>query len=341
MDNTGYWNALGALNRRQVLAGGMAAALLPAGRAETPLYSNPVTALDFTQPEDNLYAWAKTWSTLGDQPTYGGHSGIFYAVIGDKEIPVAGYVGFGINQSRFTDDGTLEIRAKDATFYTDLETGDLLETWDNPWTGERVDVIGYINGRADGRLGAEMPTSGFASSRYGWERNLVFDDQRRLIVEGDGDRIPFVLPWSQVGDRLLMSSRFRLNFPNPVSPARWPKASSGPRIQSTEHFTYFVDANAVADRSRPWAPFVAGFFRVIPWLPWMRMGQSGIDGKMFARSHSHKLTGTIDDVPRAVVDALEKQRPDMLTLDKEWQEGPWVSSWSYFAEHVPPEVSDN
>lgn len=328
--------------RRRLLGAG-------AGLGIGALASQPLLAMSEGAPygiagdipkssRENQYAWAKAWSTLGDRVVYAGHKGIFYAVIEGREVPVAGYVGFGVSIAEFTADGELRVRAKDATFYTDLDSGEILNHWDNPWTGETVPVVGYVNDRADMRIGTEMPaTSGFRSGRYGWELNFDFESAtapRRQTAEPT----PFQLPWFKVGNQLMMGARFRLDFPNPVDPARWPKASSGPHVTTTEHFTFFVNADAVADSDQLSAPFTAGFFRVTPWLPWMRMGQSGIDGYMFARSHSYKTDGSLGDVPRVVLEKLERDHPDMLAIDRPWGEGPWVSTWSQFAEMVAPEV---
>ena len=128
-------------SRRGVLGLGLAAGLGACsglGPAASGARSRP---LDLTTAEDNIYAYAKTWGTLGDEPVFGGHEGVFFAVVGNRRaIPLFGYVGFGSLQFRILPNGDAEYRGKDATFYTDLKTGELLDTWQNPFTGRTVKV---------------------------------------------------------------------------------------------------------------------------------------------------------------------------------------------------------
>ncbi|HEU4530596.1 MAG TPA: DUF1838 family protein, partial [Steroidobacteraceae bacterium] len=96
-------------------------------------------------------------------------------------------------------------------------------------------------------------------------------------------------------------------------------------------------AQELEDRSRPWATMLAGFFRQTPWLPWMKMGRSAIQGVMFARSHSYKVTGGVDNIPAVVRERLERDHPDMLQAPTDWEDGPIGSTWGYYASVVPPE----
>ncbi|MDH5276874.1 MAG: hypothetical protein OEW88_10660, partial [Gammaproteobacteria bacterium] len=80
------------------LAAGPAAAASPApGKAG---------ALDLSTAADNIYAFAKTWGTLGDEIVFGGHEGVFFAVVGNRRaMPLFGYVGFGSLQFRILPTG--------------------------------------------------------------------------------------------------------------------------------------------------------------------------------------------------------------------------------------------
>jgi hypothetical protein len=69
----------------------------------------------------------------------------------------------------------------------------------------------------------------------------------------------------------------------------------------------------------------------------MRMGKSGVEGRMFANSHSYKITGGLDNIPRPVRARLERDRPDMLTPPKDWSQHPVGSSWGYYAKVAPKE----
>jgi hypothetical protein len=71
------------------------------------------------------------------------------------------------------------------------------------------------------------------------------------------------------------------------------------------------------------------------------MGESGLEGSMFAMSHAYKAMAGLDDVPRRVVDYLEKNEPGQLEPYDVWAPAPgeFPSSWTYYAETVKPEVA--
>jgi len=342
--------AVASFSRRGMLGLGVAAGLGGLSGLATPALaglpgSGKPRGLDLSTAEDNIYAYAKTWGTLGEEPVFGGHEGVFFAVVGNRRaIPLFGYVGFGSLQFRILPNGDAEYRGKDATFYTDLKTGELLDTWQNPFTGKAVKVYPYINEQVTTTMPARYPAERMVTDAYRWEiaiGNAASRKEDATTYRGDqgesGKTVPFVLPWRRIGNHYLLSWDWLLEVTNPVTTEGWPEASTGPVINPSEHFVFFVPADELEDRGRPWATMTAGFFRQCPWLPWMRMGRSGVLGRMFASSHSYKITGGIDNVPSVVRARLERDRPDMLTPPKDWSQHSVGSSWGYYAKVAPKE----
>lgn len=320
------------------------AGVAAAGAASAAASSNR-KPFDFTSVDDNIYAWCKTWGTLGDEPLFGGHEGTFFAVVGDQRvIPLCGYVGCGSLQFRMEKDGTARYRGKDATFYTDLATGEILETWTNPFTNEKCDVYPYFNKTVSTRMLREYPAAAFDTDHYAWQIKIgsaAHEAGTAALREADESRSPpkpFILPWKKLGDYYMLAWDWVLEVPNPVTPADWPKASTGAVINPSEHFVFFVPAAELEDRSRPWATMLGGFFRQTPWLPWMRMGQSGIKAVLFARSHSYKITGGLDNIPTSLRARLERDHPDVLEAPTEWADAPLASTWGYYASVAPKET---
>jgi hypothetical protein len=339
-----------SFSRRGMLGLGVAAGLGGLSGLATPAIaglpgSGKPRGLDLSTAEDNIYAYAKTWGTLGEEPVFGGHEGVFFAVVGNRRaIPLFGYVGFGSLQFRILPNGDAEYRGKDATFYTDLKTGELLDTWQNPFTGKAVKVYPYINEQVTTTMPARYPAERMVTDAYRWEiaiGNAASRKEDATTYRGDrgesGKTVPFVLPWRRIGNHYLLSWDWLLEVTNPVTTEGWPEASTGPVINPSEHFVFFVPADELEDRGRPWATMTAGFFRQCPWLPWMRMGRSGVQGRMFASSHSYKITGGLGNIPRVVRARLERDRPDMLTPPKDWSQHPVGSSWGYYARVAPKE----
>ena len=127
------------------------AATSSAGRGKASGDRRP---LDLDDPVDNLYAFGKIWSTYDDKPTIGAYHGLMYLRIGDRRmIPIFGYVGTGVVHAKFdASTGTLVRKSRETGYFTDLRSGDILEDWTNPITGETVPVYHFYNDLASFRM---------------------------------------------------------------------------------------------------------------------------------------------------------------------------------------------
>lgn len=291
--------------------------------------------LDFEDPADNVYAFAKMWAAVGDEPAYGCFHGTMFASIGDRKLqPLFGYAGTGVMQAKILPNGHARLRGKETGYFTDLATGVPLSHWANPFTGETVEVYDFCNDRVRGELGLEMPRFDLGGE----------DDEPTEMHasggEGAGDRgpIPFVLPWQVYGDQVLLEWDYTHRYTNPVDSALWPKASTGQFINPSEHFSFVTSLAALEDRSVDSAHFSAGFSRLSPWWPWMRMGNSGVDGVLFGRMFSRKVLRGLEDIPAPVLDHTQRHHPEFLEAPDDWDDGAPISTWEAYARDIPPEV---
>ncbi|AQA18726.1 hypothetical protein BST95_11220 [Halioglobus japonicus] len=91
------------------------------------------------------------WATYADAPVFSALHGTMFGMIGSQRLkPLFGYTGFGGFQARLLDNGHVRLRGKKIGYFTDLASGDILETWDNPYTGETVEVFNFYNDRIRG-----------------------------------------------------------------------------------------------------------------------------------------------------------------------------------------------
>ena len=294
--------------------------------------------LDFTNPRDNLYAFGKTWGTFSEDPVISVFHGAMYAYNGITRLaPLFGYAGTGITKCRFVGEGAnerMQMRGKETGFFYDLKSWDIIDHWDNPFTGETVEVYPFLNDKIGGELTLQMP------------KLYVGDDPEHGVhmnenVDSNADgSLPFILPWATYGDEVLLEWDYAHEYPNPVTPAAYPKASTGPMINPSEHFVIYTSKEQLEDRDLASAHFRAGFSRVSPYWPWMRMGGSGFEsGVMTGRLHSRKTINGLDDVPPKLLERTLKQVPDYLEAPKDWDvSGPILSSWEAYARDTPPEV---
>jgi hypothetical protein len=291
-------------------------------------------ALDFQDPMDNLYAFAKMWSTLDDKPVLSSFHGIMFAnIAGRKSQALFGYAGTGLFQSKILDNGHVRMRGKETGFFTELATGDVLKTWDNPFTGETVEVYNFLNDRIRGELTSAMPRFSFGDQ----------DDAPTIMNDGTaggaGETVPFVLPWERFGDRVHLAWDYCHGYTNPVLKRCWPRASTHDFINPSEHFYFTTSLGELEDRSNPSAKYTAGFSRMSPWWPWMLMGESDVDGVLFGRMMSAKQSGNPDDVPRKIYDYVQQHHPDFLESPTDWDDGHPIGTWEAYARDVPPASS--
>ena len=290
-------------------------------------------ALDFDDPIDNLYAFGKLWATYDDQPVYSAFHGLMFGMVGDQRLkPLFGYTGFGNFQAKVLDNGHVRLRGKEVGYFTEPRSGDILETWDNPWTGETVEVFNFLNDRIRGELTPEMPVFQFGETS---DAPTLMNDGTALVRE-DGS-VPFILPWERYGDRMTLAWDYTHRYQNPVTPDRWPLASTGEFINPSEHFTFSCSVADLEDRDNPCAPFSCGFSRLSPWWPWMRMGQSGVEGVLFGRMNSHKTNQGYTDIPPKVLAYAERHHPQFLEPCSDWDDGFPIGTWEAYAREVPPE----
>lgn len=292
-------------------------------------------ALDFTNPVDNLYAFGKIW--CGYETVVGGFHGLMYLRMpGKRLLPVFGYTGTGIMLAEFDPKGFLNIKSRETGYFTDLRTGEVLEYWDNPLTGERCEVYHFYNDMIAGRLTTEVPKfayGGAGDSPTVMNEGTVFPDK-------DG-KYPFRLPFDRYGDDLMLQWDYAHEYTNPVTPEGWPAYSTGPRITPSEHFVMYASLRETEDRDLPTARMRAGFSRLSECWPWMRMGRHEQRGAtLFGRMHSHKGLKGFGEVPPKVLRYIEKNAPEYLQLPEGWKsDNKRVETWGAFAQDVPPETA--
>ena len=326
------------MSRRSAL--GLAAGALAvtttacADEPRTAAKSGP--SLDYSDPADNLYAFGKMWASY-DEPVIGAFHGLMYARIGsNRMVPVFGYTGTGVLLAKLDENGDLWVKSRETGYFTDLETGDILETWDNPFTGKTVEVYHFYNPNLIGKIGKEIPKFFFG----------VEGDSPTLMNEGTAfpnaeGRYPFILPFQVYGDDMMLSWDYTHEYTNPVTPEGWPRSSTGPRISPSEHFTFNCSRQQLEDRDLPTVRMTAGFSRISQFWPFMEMGGTPYaDGSLFGRCFSHKGLQGYDEIPPKVLAYIEKNAPDFLEIPAGWEpNNARVETWKAYALDVPPEYS--
>lgn len=321
-----FWNldfnsAIGGrtLSRRSVL-GGMGAL---AGAAALPASAAPESGgkslnLDFSKTEDNLTAWVKLASSLEDGvETCGFFTGTQYADIGPQEViqPLFRIQGFGMSRVTRLEDGRYQNLHREVVYYLPLREDRILQEWENPLTGETVEVFSTHN---------DPVNSHYATT---FEQHFGSEEEGFEVV-----KFPFILPWDIFDDRAIVNFSVNTRWPSPLPPEKWPRENFGDWYRTSEYFQIHA---SLADLNNPdmmKVPYTGSWQKVAPWHPWMLMDNR--PGGIFGVTNVFSLKG-VEELPAHVLAYTEKHYPKFLTAPTEWEE-PNMATWETFAAERTP-----
>jgi hypothetical protein len=155
--------------------------------------------------------------------------------------------------------------SREVLLYLDPQTGEVLETWQNPWTGKEVEVIHVQNDPVNARA----PTYAYG-------------------VDGK----PYRFRGEFYGDKVIQSGEAPLWYPNPLGGDY--QEYVGGTYHAMEMLNSYANADELLDAEDPLLENVTiSWARVSQWLPWMEMGDR--DGLMFFTTVG-KRVASIDDL---------------------------------------------
>jgi hypothetical protein len=277
-------------------AGGVAAggAMLGACAQPSAPPAAPRETIDFADPKQSLRSFMKLIGNLDptvETPSWFG--GTLYADIRrDRPLkPLMGVEGFGVLRTEAQDDGSFRLFNRELAFYTDLKTGEYLDTWVNPWTKEECDVKSIHNMTVNAHM--------IVSEKIGTAISMDFD--------GNLMEVPLPLGWNNFGDKLFSNFAVHTMFPNELKPDVWPRESSGPVARIAEIFQRVANLAQLENPELTSADYSGVWTRVGPWLPWMRQGQA--DGNLVFSTFMTKLNSA-DELSPKFKARIEERLPE-------------------------------
>ena len=264
------------INRRTLLTGTGAVGLL----AGTPAWPRG-TALDLSDRADFLTAIAKMRGSTDDRLVMGYVIGARYAVVDAVAIPMLGILAATFSRYRRVDDDTYEARALEVAYFTDLETGKLLETWDNPVTGKRIEVPRTRMGPST----IYMTADGLQVNPVGEASGMQLDHFFRPAVESSGE------VW--ITEEIRVNSR---------PPGRRP-------FVYNEMSTYQAQRADLEDPEQAAVPTRVQYTSVITFRNWMGFGDT--EGLTNARGIGRRVA-RIEELPPYYLELTERYHPDVL-----------------------------
>jgi hypothetical protein len=315
-----------APTRRTLLIGaGLAgAAGLLAEPASATLVGEDVARLD--TPSGMLETYIKLSGDVSGKNYGGWYSGHAFAWTPERMIaPLFGFSGFGLGSDHRQPDGSFHHLWKEVGFYTDLRTGEVLESWVNPLNGVTCEVMPIHNRSVNLVFAPKLPDlSGLKKLGGG-----ILNDN--FAHEGDPAR-PYGLPYAIIGDQLSVFADSAGLVPNPLDPGVWKHESSGKMLNVGEFFMLTGSLHKALDPAVTNVPATGSWTRLGPYLPWMMMGQA--PGHLFYRSATRKISGP-EALPANLLAYAREKYPAFLEFPTDWKT-PMESSWEVYKQTHKP-----
>ena len=165
--------------------------------------------------------------------------------------------------------------SREILLYLDKETGEPLETWTNPWSGETVVVQHVTNDPVNfesyeiGRDGQPTQWRGEIYGNQWWARNT-----------------------------------FPLWYPNPLGGEY--QSEIGGTYHATELFNFFGRTDDLLDPNTTTATVSVGWSRMSDWLPWMKM--NGREGVIYMHTAGSKIESW-NDLSDTMKDFINTKEP--------------------------------
>jgi hypothetical protein len=273
----------------------------------------------FDDPIWNRDAWVRVQGdTKPGSQLYGYASGTVIGVReGERLRPLFGFRVFSAFRLVKQPDNSYQRLLRELVFYTDPQTGEILDSWDNPYTKERVRVVDVANDPFNVVFSEYYPDP----PTYGG------------LNKEKPPRRPLILPWQMwPNDTVVLETDIHLYYPSALQPDKWPRESSGPMSRVSELFRYFMRAEDMANPKLTHVPHNGVWARVTPWLPWMLMGQEPghiLYQGMFTTAHD------TSEIPENVLQRVKAKYPQYMNAPEKWVD-PSLSSLENYARTEKP-----
>jgi hypothetical protein len=255
---------------------------------------------DLSKPKDYLDAFMRVRGDAGGGVTLYHWTGTVYSFIpGEKRMELFGFEGFNIARTIVGKDG-FELLTREAAFFKDHRTGEILETWHNPLTNRDIPVV------------------------------QIWNDPVNQDLTFEADILPYIhqiLPSTDLGDELAFTMDIFPFYQSPLPVKEFGEFSQSDTYQAAEFFQFFTRKSDLTNLKLNTVPTTITWNRISPWMPFMRMGDR--QGNLVFVCRGRKLEGGFEALPKQIKDYVMKNKPEFANPPDEWTE-PNETSWTYF-----------
>ncbi len=233
-------------------------------------------------------------------------SGRAYArVPGERDRHLFNLLGMNIRQCGSVMDPDrgegYRLVSREIMLYLDPETNEILDEWQNPWSGESVAVIHVANDPVNQR-----PSFG-----------------------KDASGAPRSLPMQTINGSWLMNIEVPLFYTNPLGGAY--QKYVGGTYHATEIFDFNGDLDSLLDPDTDTVYPIVSWVRLSAWLPWMEM--NGRAGMMYFNAMGKKLEG-FEQLPMTLKQAIADRYPEYVAPPPLNDSRRNETSWTYMKKII-------
>ena len=306
------------LSRRTLLASmpmvagaGLAemAASNAAASAAAPSISAAEAAERLTDPATRARVRTRVIGSVAEEISYKFFRLHLYAFLGDGNlIPLFTMNHLSAGKWRPAGNDLYHSTTWECGYYCRFDTDEPLERWENPVTGETLDVFQFLGGPFEVNIGADG-------------------------VETRGaDLRPQVLRMEAINNQLIVPTIASMALPQLVDGNRYPASWSGPTTFWESQATFSATVDDAFNEELNKAPAFCHFQNLASWHPWLRMGNR--PGRTYGNARGAKIASLSEIPPRVLAD-LEKYTPEIFDLDS-WT-SPRLETQEYLATQTPVE----
>jgi len=247
-----------------------------------PIKSRTAHALDLSNPQDSLNVYAKLVGSTAAESVHYCYSGTIYGVIpGELSRPVLDFAGLVKSVWWPNDDGTFSQRVYDVGYYADMDSGEPVEEFLNPYTNKLNQPVHFRVGPNEFTRKAE---------------------RRDLKVSGND---------------IWLQETLALEMPNWLDPEEWPLASTGETVRFRYIETYRGRISDIENPEISSAPSLFSWSALTDWYPFMLMGQR--PGHLHWLGLGRKIS-SFAEMSIQTLNYFEANLPEYLETDEPWTE---------------------
>ena len=251
-------------------------------------------------------------TTQGKVIVHWWEGGMYSRVPGEKDRHLFDIQGMNIRHCQNFEDARrghgFQSFSREIMIHLDPATGQIIDRWRNPWTGEELEVVHVANDPVNMRA-----------------PSYAYDESGK----------PYQLQLKLVGDKVMSRSVYPLFYPSPLGGAyqEW----VGGTYQAVEIFGNFYERADLFDRRRDTVrQNPLAWSRISAWLPWMKMGSR--PGEIYTSTIGGRVD-RIDELAEPMRTILRERYPDYTAPPPLGDPRPNETSWTVFQKFLEKKAS--